>query len=121
MDGNSRCPEVSAFRAHVSEALHSLECEAPAHAEMYRIRVLHQHRLAGAVERRTYSRLWLALALRRSVCSRSRPSAEVGAAAARWLRELDAVQHERVRAAVDAAFGPGDDAPLQGASSPMPG
>ena len=118
MDGNSRCPEASAFRAHVSETLHSLECEAPAHAEMYRIRVLHEHRLAGVVERRTYSRLWLALALRRSVCSRSRPSVQMSAAAVHWQRELDAVQNERARAAVDSASRPGDDAPLQDASSP---
>jgi hypothetical protein len=121
MDGNSRYPEPSAFGAQVSEALLSLECEAPAHAEMYRIRELHRHDLVGVVERRHYSRLWVALALRRSACSRRRPSWEATIAAAQWRREHDAVQHERVRVAVDAAFGPGDDAPLHDASSPLPG
>ena len=106
--------------AHVSEALHSLECEASAHAEMHRIKVLHQHGLAGLVEQRRYSGLWLALALRRSASSRARVPAAMAVAADNWHREFDALQHERTRAAVDAAFASDDDAPLSDAGSPLP-
>jgi hypothetical protein len=85
---------------------------------MYRIRELYQHGLAGVKERRYYSRLWLALALRRSLCSRARPSATVCAALTDWNREFDAVQRERLRVAVDAAFWPGDTS-VQDARSPL--
>jgi hypothetical protein len=103
----------------IDEVLHRLGGEAPAQAEMRRIKAWAEAGIESMADRQRYRSLWVALTLRRSVCRRSPMLSAVHRAAARWKAVLDDVQHERARLAVEAAFGP-DDAPREGVGSPLP-
>jgi len=93
-----------------------MNAEVPAHAEMRRIIARHRAGIDTTEDRRRYRTMWLAIALRRSVCRRAPLSSDLFMVLARWKQALDAAQHERARAAVEDAFGP-DDAPMEGAGS----
>jgi hypothetical protein len=83
------------------------------------IRERHRMGVATPDELLRYRSLWVAKALRCTACNRPPLSEDVVDAVRRYQDARDALQQERARVAVDAAFEPEDGARIEG-SAPQP-
>ncbi len=100
---------AAALRAHCWESM--------VHEDMRLIRFRATEGLADADELLHYRALWVALSLRRSRSCRPRLDPQVLAAAAACRSARTALEDEHARVAIESAFGPEDDAPMEGAAS----
>lgn len=109
--------EPSPLATAVADALRARCWESAAHEDMRLIRFRMAQGLAGADELLHYRALWVALSLRRSDSCRPRLDPQVLAAAAACRAARAALADEHARVAIESAFGPEDDAPMEGAAS----
>lgn len=101
----------------VADALRTHCWESATHEDMRAIRYRMAQGLADPDELLHYRALWVALALRRSASCRPRIDPQVLAAAAACRAARAALEDEHARVAIESAFGPEDDAPMEGAAS----
>lgn len=109
--------DPSPLATAVADALRARCWELTAHEELRLIRFRMAQGLADAHELLHYRALWVALSLRRSPSCRPRLDPQVLAAAAACRFARTALEDEYARVAIESAFGPEDDAPMEGATS----
>lgn len=121
MSGNTGATTGSSVftAAQIAEVVNARADEAPAHAEMFRIRTQADRGSTGAVAMLRYRALWVGVSQRRSR-SRTALCREVLAALDDVQAAQDALDEERARQAVESAFDPEDGVTVEGVGSPLP-
>jgi hypothetical protein len=109
--------DPSPLATAVADALRVRCWESTAHEEMCLIRFRMAQGLADADELLHYRALWVALSLHRSPSCRPRLDPRIVAATAACQAARAALEDEHARAAIESAFCPEDDAPMEGAAS----
>lgn len=109
--------DPSPLATAVADALRAHCWESTAHEEMRLIRFRMTQGIAGPTELLHYRALWVALSLHRSPSCRQRLDPRIVAATAACRAARAALEDGHARVAIESAFGPEDDAPMEGAAS----